>query len=121
MNPNGSEVSECKLEYGTTTAYGSSAPCSRKPGRQRRISTCAAEQCEVLVNHAHCRRALADGGGDTLDRPGPHVAGGKHARAARFERERRAVASTARGIKVGQLQVVAGQKESVIVGRERRA
>src|SRR3984893_3865013 len=32
VNPNGSEVSECKLEYGTTTAYGSSAPCSPAPG-----------------------------------------------------------------------------------------
>src|SRR5205823_3120883 len=32
VNPNGSEVSECKLEYGTTTSYGSSAPCAPAPG-----------------------------------------------------------------------------------------
>ena len=32
VNPNGSEVSECKLEYGTTTSYGSSAPCTPAPG-----------------------------------------------------------------------------------------
>jgi FG-GAP repeat len=32
VNPDGSEVSECKFEYGTTTAYGSSAPCTPSPG-----------------------------------------------------------------------------------------
>src|SRR5207253_3217959 len=32
VNPNGSEVSECKLEDGTTTSYGSSASCSPAPG-----------------------------------------------------------------------------------------
>ena len=31
VNPNGGEVSECKLEYGTTEAYGSSAPCVPPP------------------------------------------------------------------------------------------
>jgi len=28
VNPNGSEVSECRFEYGTTTSYGSSLPCT---------------------------------------------------------------------------------------------
>jgi plastocyanin/phosphodiesterase/alkaline phosphatase D-like protein len=32
VNPNGGEVSQCKFEYGTTEAYGSSAPCSSLPG-----------------------------------------------------------------------------------------
>jgi len=32
VNPNGSEVSECEVEYGTTTSYGSSAPCMPAPG-----------------------------------------------------------------------------------------
>ncbi len=32
VNPNGATVSECKFEYGTTTAYGSSVPCSTSPG-----------------------------------------------------------------------------------------
>src|SRR5207249_1189671 len=32
VNPNGSEVSECRFEYGTTTAYGKSAPCAPSPG-----------------------------------------------------------------------------------------
>ena len=34
VNPNGGEVTECKLEYGPTTSYGESKPCSppRGPG-----------------------------------------------------------------------------------------
>jgi DNA-binding beta-propeller fold protein YncE len=32
VNPNGAEVTECKLEYGTTSLYGSSAPCTPQPG-----------------------------------------------------------------------------------------
>ena len=32
VNPNGAEVSECKLEYGPTASYGTSAPCNPSPG-----------------------------------------------------------------------------------------
>ena len=32
VNPNGEEVTSCVFEYGTTTAYGSTAECSPKPG-----------------------------------------------------------------------------------------
>ena len=32
VNPNGFEVSECRLDYGLTEGYGSSAPCSPSPG-----------------------------------------------------------------------------------------
>jgi hypothetical protein len=32
VNPNGSQVSDCHFEYGTTTAYGQSAPCTPSPG-----------------------------------------------------------------------------------------
>jgi hypothetical protein len=32
VDPNGSEVSECKFEYGASTSYGSSASCSTAPG-----------------------------------------------------------------------------------------
>ena len=34
VNPNGAEVSECKFEYGTTTAYGSSSSCTPTPGSE---------------------------------------------------------------------------------------
>jgi len=32
VDPDGGEVSECELEYGTTASYGSSAPCTSLPG-----------------------------------------------------------------------------------------
>lgn len=32
VNPEGEEVEECEFEYGTTSAYGSSVPCSTTPG-----------------------------------------------------------------------------------------
>ena len=32
VNPNSEEVTKCAFEYGTTTSYGSSAPCSSLPG-----------------------------------------------------------------------------------------
>jgi len=32
VNPNSATVSECKLEYGTSTSYGSSAMCTPAPG-----------------------------------------------------------------------------------------
>jgi hypothetical protein len=32
VNPDGKTVTECKFEYGTTTGYGSSAPCATLPG-----------------------------------------------------------------------------------------
>ena len=32
VNPSGSEVTECEFEYGTSTAYGKTAPCSSPPG-----------------------------------------------------------------------------------------
>jgi roadblock/LC7 domain-containing protein len=32
VNPNGEPVTECRLEYGLTTPYGSSVPCSPSPG-----------------------------------------------------------------------------------------
>ncbi|HTU79669.1 MAG TPA: hypothetical protein VMF09_13000 [Solirubrobacteraceae bacterium] len=32
VDPNGEEVSECKFEYGTSSSYGSTAPCVKSPG-----------------------------------------------------------------------------------------
>jgi hypothetical protein len=42
VNPNGEAVTECKLEYGTTTAYGSSAPCEAPPGPGNKLVAVAA-------------------------------------------------------------------------------
>ena len=35
VNPNGGEVGKCEFEYGETTSYGKTAPCSFLPGRAR--------------------------------------------------------------------------------------
>jgi hypothetical protein len=32
IDPNGVEVKQCRFEYGTSTSYGSSVPCSKSPG-----------------------------------------------------------------------------------------
>jgi hypothetical protein len=32
VNPDGQTITECKFEYGTSTSYGSSAPCKTLPG-----------------------------------------------------------------------------------------
>jgi len=32
VNPDGQNVTECEFEYGTSTSYGSSVPCSALPG-----------------------------------------------------------------------------------------
>ena len=32
VNPNGSQITDCHFDYGTTTSYGSSVPCSTSPG-----------------------------------------------------------------------------------------
>ena len=34
VNPNGTEVTACFIEYGTTDSYGSSVPCSPRPGNK---------------------------------------------------------------------------------------
>ena len=46
---------------------------------------------QMLVHQAHDGRAVAHGGGDTLDRVLAHVAGREDARHARLERQRLAV------------------------------
>ncbi len=51
VNPNGGEVSDCKFEYGTTTAYGSSAPCSFLPGSGRSAVAVSAALSEPERGH----------------------------------------------------------------------
>jgi hypothetical protein len=47
----------------------------------------------VLVDEGDRHRALADGGGDALDRAVADVAGDEQARLARLEEQRRALAA----------------------------
>ena len=67
VNPNGEEVSDCTLEYGPTTGYGSSAPCTPQPGagettyRRQRHGVRARRQYHLpLPSHGHQQKRHRD-------------------------------------------------------------
>jgi hypothetical protein len=59
VNPNGNEVSECKLEYGTSTAYGSSAPCTPAPGSGTSAVAVSASVTGLVANTSYHFRVSA--------------------------------------------------------------
>src|SRR5256714_530466 len=65
VNPNGSEVSECKLEYGTTTSYGSSAPCAPAPGSGSSAVAVSAAISSLSANTTYHFRIVAKNVGGT--------------------------------------------------------
>jgi alpha-tubulin suppressor-like RCC1 family protein len=67
VNPEGHEVSECKFEWGTTTSYGSSAPCASLPGSGASPVAVSAP-ITGLSNKTtyHYRVSATNGGGTTL-------------------------------------------------------
>jgi hypothetical protein len=65
VNPNGSEVSECKLEYGTTLSYGSSAGCTPAPGSGTSPVTVSASVTGLTVNTTYHFRISATNAGGT--------------------------------------------------------
>jgi hypothetical protein len=66
-NPNGGNVSECKLEYGTTTAYTSSAPCSPAPGSGESPVAVSAAVGGLSANTTyHFRVSATNAGGTSL-------------------------------------------------------
>ena len=65
VNPNGGEVSECKFEYGTTTAYGSSAPCSSLPGSGTSPVAVSASVTGLAANTTYHFRISATNAGGT--------------------------------------------------------
>ena len=60
VNPEGSEVSKCVLEYGTTTAYGSSVACSPAPGSGDTAVAVAASPTGLSPNTVYHYRAVAE-------------------------------------------------------------
>src|SRR5205085_711412 len=64
VNPNGGEVSECKLEYGTTTSYRSSASCSPAPGSGTSAVAVSSAVSSLTANTTyHFRLSATNAGG----------------------------------------------------------
>jgi hypothetical protein len=72
VNPNGDGVSECDLEYGSTTAYGQSVPCAPAPGAGSTAVTVSAALSGLTANTAYHFRVSATSAGGT--RTGSDVA-----------------------------------------------
>ncbi|MHB8235821.1 MAG: alkaline phosphatase family protein [Solirubrobacteraceae bacterium] len=65
VNPNGGEVSECKLEYGTTNSYGQSAPCTPPPGSGNAPVSVSAPVSGLTANNSYVFRVVATNAGGT--------------------------------------------------------
>ncbi len=65
VNPNGSEVSACTLEYGTTISYGSTAPCSPSPGSGESAVAVSAAISGLAPNTEYHYRVSATNAGGT--------------------------------------------------------
>jgi phosphodiesterase/alkaline phosphatase D-like protein len=65
VNPNGSEVTECKFEYGTTSSYGSSVACIPAPGSGTGGVEVHASVTGLLANTTYHYRVVATSAGGT--------------------------------------------------------
>ena len=65
VNPNGGEVSECKFEYGTTEAYGSTASCASLPGSGTSPVAVSAAVTGLTANTTYHFRISATNAGGT--------------------------------------------------------
>ncbi len=59
VNPEGEEVTECYFEYGTSTSYGASAPCSSLPGSGTSPVAVSAEVSSLSANTMYYFRIAA--------------------------------------------------------------
>ncbi len=67
VDPNGATVSACSFEYGTTSAYGSSAPCSPSPGSGESAVAVAAPVSGLKAHTTyHFRVAATNEGGSSF-------------------------------------------------------
>jgi hypothetical protein len=67
VNPNGFPVSECRFEYGTTTAYGKSATCTPAPGSGESPVAVSASVSALSPSTAyHFRISATNAGGTSL-------------------------------------------------------
>jgi len=65
VDPNGSSVSDCHFEYGSSEAYGSSAPCSSLPGAGSRAVAVVASVGALREGTTYHFRIVSTSGGGT--------------------------------------------------------
>ncbi|MCW3056416.1 MAG: type 1 secretion C-terminal target domain subclass, partial [Solirubrobacterales bacterium] len=65
VNPNGTNVTDCKFEYGTTNAYGSSVACSALPGAGTAAVAVSAGVSGLAANTVYHFRISATNAGGT--------------------------------------------------------
>jgi hypothetical protein len=63
VNPNHGTVSECEFEYGTSTSYGSTVPCSPSPGSGTSPVTVSGSIAGLSANVTYYYRLLATNAG----------------------------------------------------------
>jgi hypothetical protein len=63
VNPNGTEATDCHFEYGTSTAYGASAPCSSLPGSGLTATAVSAQLVGLAAGTTYHFRIVATGTG----------------------------------------------------------
>jgi len=65
VNPEGSAVSDCHFEYGTSVMYGASIPCSSLPGSGSSPVAVSAAPAALVPNSSYHERLVASGPGGT--------------------------------------------------------
>ena len=69
VNPDGQTVTECKFEYGTSTSYGSSAPCKTLPGSGTSPVEVSAKITALTPNTEYHFRVVTKNAGGTIEGP----------------------------------------------------
>ena len=65
VNPDGQNITECEFEYGTSTSYGSKAPCKSLPGSGTSPVAVSAKVTGLTPNTEYHFRISATNSGGT--------------------------------------------------------